>query len=254
MPYKFGKLPARPGAIQLKLDDYIAPRVLPTPPESFGHDHLVKEWLMLDNDKVGNCVLAGAAHEHMLWNAVHGRKVNFSGRSVTWDYGSITGYRWWLPGSDRGTDMQEAARYRQRTGLIDTKFGIARHKIGAYVLIKKGDVAQHNLAAFLFGAIGIGVRCPESMEDQFQRGHPFQYAPGDKIVGGHYMSNVNRRNKMIGTVTWGKVHPMTPEFLEAYNDESIAYVSSEMLSGGETIDGFNYRQLLSDLEQVQRRE
>jgi len=253
MPYKFGKLPARPGSVRLRMSDYIKPRVLPTPPTNFGHEGKIDDWEMLANDKIGDCVIAGGAHETMLWSAMgKGKSAQFSDFSVTWDYGAITGYRWWNPMSDRGTDIQEAAKYRQRTGLRD-KFGI-RHKIGAYVMIEKGNVTQHALATYLFGAIGIGIMCPDTMMDQFDRQQPWTVVPGTKTSGGHYVPIVARRDGYFLCVTWGRLQKISMEYLEAYEDEAIAYVSPEMLTGALKVDGFNYRQLLSDLEQVQRRE
>ena len=252
MPYKFGKLPARPGSVRLRMSDYIKPRVLPKPPENFGQDHLIDDWGMLANDKIGNCVIAGGAHETMLWCAMGGKTCSFSEHSVTWDYGRITGYRWWNPLSDRGTDMQEAAKYRQKTGLLD-KWGV-RHRIAAYVLIEKGNIGQHALASYLFGAIGIGVMCPESMMTQFDAHQPWTVVKGEKTNGGHYIPIISRREGFFNCVSWARKQPMTPEWIEAYEDEAIAYVSEEMLTGKQKVDGFNYRQLLSDLEQVQRKE
>ena len=69
-PLKLGKKPARPGAVKLKLAKYLVKAKLPTPPKVFGHQSLIGAWNMLGNDRYGDCVWAGAAHEHMLINKV----------------------------------------------------------------------------------------------------------------------------------------------------------------------------------------
>lgn len=251
--YKFGKLPARPGAVQLKMSDYVKPYVLPTPPLEFGHEKLVANWGMLKNDQIGDCVIAGGAHETMLWSAMgdRGKPVEFSDRSVESDYSAITGYSWWKPGSDRGTDMQEAARYRQRYGLRD-RWGF-RHKIGAYVSVSKHKVSDHALAAYLFGAVAVGVMCPETMMEQFEKGEPWTYVPGSKLNNGHYIPIVARRGGYLICVTWGRLQRIHPTFLEAYCDEALAYISPEMLKSGRTADGFDMARLESDLRQLQAR-
>lgn len=252
MTYKFGKLPARPGSVQLRMADYVKPRVLPKPPANFGHEDKIQKWDMLANDQLGDCVIAGGGHETMLWTAVGGKPCRFSDRSITSDYSAITGYSPDRPWSDRGTDMQEAAKYRQATGLRD-RLG-ARHKIGAYVLINKGDIAQHALATYLFGAIGVGVMCPTTMMDQFEAKQPWTVVPGSKTEGGHYIPIVARRDGYFLCVTWGRLQKVSMDFITSYEDEAIAYVSQELLTGDIKVDGFDYQQLLDDLHQVQRQQ
>jgi hypothetical protein len=54
---------------------------------------------------------------------------------------------------------------------------------------------------------------------------------------------------MIWVVTWGRLQAMTRRFLEKYNDESVAYVSREMLrKSGTSPGGLRIRQLEADLK------
>ena len=43
---------------------------------------------------------------------------------------------------------------------------------------------------------------------------------------------------------------MTDAFFRKYNDESIAYVSEEMLTGGKSPEGFDAAALLVDLKAI----
>lgn len=229
---KFGKLPARPNAIKLKFSDVFKAEKLPTPPAVFGHETLMSsgEWFMLGNDSTGDCVFAGACHEHMLWTMEGGfPRATFTAKDALSDYSAVTGYNPADPSTDQGTDMQQAASYRRTTGILDAT-GV-RHKVGAYVAIKAGDLSEIALAAYLFGAVGIGFRCPSSMEDQFDQGKPWQVVPGDIIVGGHYVPCVGRNSSGdFLFITWGKLHAATPEWVSTYMDEGVAYLSPEIIN------------------------
>jgi hypothetical protein len=166
-------------------DTYFSASDLPMPPLMFGKPWLVNEWNIFSNDKVGDCVLAGAAHETILWRAEAGTPVEFTDASVLSDYSAVTGYDPANPDSDQGTDMQVAASYRLKTGVSD-KDG-TRHKIDAYVALSPGNLDQVALAAFLFGAVGVGIQFPSSAFDQFDHGEPWDPVAGSHIINGHYI-------------------------------------------------------------------
>jgi hypothetical protein len=245
---KLGKLPAVPGAVKLKLSTYLEKPQLPTPPPEFGHDAQITAWEMLGNDTVGDCVIAGALHETMLWTSIGSTVIPVSTDSALKNYSAITGFNPDDPSSDQGTDPAKAASYRRKTGIVDANG--KHHKIGAYLALTPGDVQEHLTALYLFGAVGVGVEFPQSAMDQFNAGEPWDVVTGAKIEGGHYISAVARRNGMLVIVTWGKEQPMTDAFLEKYNDESYAYISAEYLKSGQSPEGFNMRQLKADLAAV----
>lgn len=238
---KLGKLPARPGAVKFKLVDYAV--ILPTPP--------VKElpvnlsWQMLGNDSVGDCVFAGAGHETMAWNNEAGQTITFTDKSVLSDYSAVTGYSPNDPNSDQGTDMQVAASYRRKTGVVDATG--KRHQVAAYLAITPGDKTLLKQAIYLFGAVGIGIQFPASAMAQFNAGKPWTVVSGSPIEGGHYVPCVGYDSRYVYIVTWGKTQKMTWGFYKKYNDESLAYVSLEMLINGVSLEGFNMQQLVADL-------
>lgn len=199
------------------------------------------EWHILGNDKVGDCVFAGAAHEHMLWTMEGGApRSRFTTKDVLSDYSAVTGY---VPGrdeTDQGTDMQEAASYRRKTGVLDATG--KRHKIDAYMALEIGNADQLFLASWIFGAAGVGFQVPASAEGQFQRREPWHVVPRDRIVGGHYVPAVGRSESgNVVVITWGAAQEMSLEFLTAYNDESVVYLSEEFLRGSDKLspEGFN---------------
>ncbi len=249
---KLGKKPARPDAVKFKLSKYLNLSALPSPPKSFGHELGIIEWGMLGNDEAGDCVPAGGGHETILWNKEAGKDVVFDTKATISDYTAMTGYD---PNNkqnpnptDQGTDMAEAASYRRKTGLIDANGN--RHKVAAYLSITPGDLHEHLIAAYLFSAVGIGIQFPGSAMDQFNNNQPWKVVKGSQIEGGHYIPLVAHRKSYLEIITWGKIQPMTVSFFEKYNDESLVYLSEEMLVNQKSAEGFDYQTLINDLAQL----
>lgn len=248
-PYKLGKAAARKGAIKFALTDYLDLTKFPKIPDTFGHEDVIKnnDWQVLGNDKVGNCVFAGAAHETMIWSRLGGNPANFNEAVTIQVYSEVTGYNAADPQSDAGTDMEYAAQYRRKTGILDAN-GV-RHKVAAYLAINPGNLQQHLIAMYLFGAVGIGVRFPDSAMEAFRENDVWDVVPNSNIEGGHYVPLVAKRH-YIECVTWGKIQTMTEEFFQRYNDESIVYLSEEMFINRKSPEGFDYDQLLTDLRNL----
>jgi hypothetical protein len=223
---KLGKTPARPGAVKLKFSFIMKAALLPAPPAVFGHQALVTDWGVLGNTQWGDCVFAGAAHEHELWTRAGGAvPANFTDANALSDYAAVTGFAY-TDATDNGTDMADAASYRRKTGVVDAN-GV-RHQITAYMSLRVGDFDEMIQAAYLFGAVGIGINFPDSADTQFENGQPWDVVAGANLVGGHYIVCCGRAaNGNALVVTWGKVIEMTRAFYEKYNDETYAYYSPE---------------------------
>ncbi len=221
---------------------------LPKRPKTFGHENLIKAWGMLGNDQVGDCVLAGAGHEHMIWNAAAGKPVpKFTDECIISDYSAITGYNPNDPNSDQGTDMRAAAKYRMKTGIIDAA-GV-RHKIGAYVFIDSSNLDHILEAAYLFGAVALGVDMPQSAMDQFNSGLPWSVVKNSPIEGGHYVPLVaNRVDPTI--VTWAQLQRVKTAFLKKYCNTAVAYITEEYLAAGKSPEGFDLAALQSHLNSL----
>lgn len=243
-----GKKPARAGAIRFRLAAYTDAAALPPVPLMFGHETLLheSEWQILGNDQYGDCVFAGAAHETMMLAREAKKTVPFNTAAVLSDYSAVTGFKISDPNSDNGTDVQEAAKYRQTTGILDSNGD--RHKIAAYLALDPGNVTHIYQAMYLFGAVGIGIQIPSSAMDQNDKGQVWSPVKGSSNEGGHYVPGVGRNSKgNIVVVTWGALQAMTPAFLAEYCDEAVAYVSEECLVEQKSPEGFDYATLLRDL-------
>lgn len=254
LPLKLGKLPAS-GNISLKFGSYADLSALPTPPPTgYGHSALVKQYPMYGNDQYGDCVFAGAAHEHQLWRATGRSTVSFTDAKVLAAYSAVTGFNIDDPSTDQGTDMERAASWRRKTGMQDAAG--ARHKVAAFADLKVGSLdksggGQLGVTVFVFGAAGIGIEFPGFAMDQFNAGKPWDISRRNtKIEGGHYIPIVGFDGEYWLAVTWGRVVRVSTAFLLKYMDEGIVYFSTEVLYGGRNLEGLNQTKLLADLRGV----
>jgi hypothetical protein len=203
---------------------------------------------MFGNDQYGDCVWAGAGHETQIWSAEGGKPATFGVGGLLDAYSAVTGFNRNDPSTDQGTDMQAAASYRRKTGILDVHG--KRHKVGAYVALQPGNLNQLYAAMYLFGAVGIGIEFPAFAMDQFNARKPWDVQKSNaKIDGGHYIPGTARHG-MIDVITWGRVISMTEAFYKRYCDEAIAYLSPEILTGGVSLEGFNLAALQADLTAV----
>jgi len=248
---KLGKLPAKPRSTDLMFAHYRDSASL-SHPSRFGHYDIIPRdgWGMLGNDRYGDCVWAGAAHETMLWNKEAGRTVTFDDKSVLSDYAACTGFDPVTGANDNGTDVHNALSYRRHTGIVDASG--KRHKIGAYVAIEPGNYEHLLDALYLFSAVGIGFEFPDYAIDEFNAGKPWTYRKGGTIEGGHYVCLVGKPNSLyIDPVSWAHLTGMTKRFFEHYCDEAYGILSTEMLNAqGVTLEGFNLAQLQDDIKQL----
>jgi hypothetical protein len=246
--FALGKLPARPKPTDFKLEKYEIVK-FPTPSSPFGFGTAYPDWKMLGNDRYGDCVLAGGAHETMLWTKVHQglTPASFDDKHVLADYGAVTGFDPNTGANDNGTDVHAAMSYRRATGLGDASG--KRHKIDAYISFNPGDWDELMRATFAFGAVGIGFNFPSSAFKQFDQGVSWSVVQGDSIEGGHYVPIVGSMNteSLCTCITWGKRQQMTRAFYETYNDEAWAMVSLEVVHAGVGLRHLDLQTLRDDL-------
>lgn len=248
---KLGKLPARAGAVSFAFADFFDAKKLPAPPKEFGHHSVVEDFHMLGNDTWSNCVWAGAAHETMVWSLEGGRpRARFLTKNTLADYAAVTGFNPLKPDSDQGTDMVEAAEYRQKTGILDATG--RRHKVNGFVALRIGNFEQMVLATWIFGATGLGFEMPAQAMDQFDRRQVWTVPSKPRIEGGHYVSGVGRdKNGNLLIVTWGKVAAVTPQFYGRFSDEAICYLSLETLNSKDlSPEGFDISELRKHMTNI----
>jgi hypothetical protein len=251
---KLGKAPAAPRTTDFKFSAYRTTD-LPVVPDKYGFDHAVAPdaWGMLGNDDYGDCVWAGAAHEHMMLTATQSdlrpspTTAQFTRADALGDYAACTGFDPNTGNGDNGTDVHQAMSYRRSTGILDAAG--KRHKIGAYLSLEPGNMTQVWEALYLFQCVGIGFQFPNTAMDQFNNGQRWSIVAGAQIEGGHYVPVVSKQGTFsVKVITWGKLQTMTQPFYKKYCDESWCYVAPDLLNNaGLSARGFDIDQLNADL-------
>jgi hypothetical protein len=94
----------------------------PAPAQCFPWHNAVEtathgDWGMLDNDKLGLCVICDDAHQRMLWTANNGGIQIPSVDDVISVYSAQTGYKPSDPSTDHGAYPDANAEYLRKTGF-----------------------------------------------------------------------------------------------------------------------------------------
>lgn len=246
MRYKLGKLPAIKNSVSFRLRDYLSLVTLPQVPVKGGYIGLADN-NMFGNDTVGDCTCADVGHSTLLWNREAGKTLNISTSNVLALYTAVSGYNG-TPQTDNGANMADVAKYHQNVGLEDESGNY--HKIAAYMAVTPGNVEELKQSIYLFGACSIGWALPDSAQKQFQKGKPWSVVSGASIEGGHDTLAIGYDPDYLYIITWGQVQKVEYPFFAKYCDEGIVKLSEEMLTNGESLEGFNVAQLQEDLSQL----
>lgn len=243
MIYKLGKHAARYDKRNLMLSTYLTS--LPAIPVSIDWTHGVADWEMFNNDTVGDCTCAGAAHLIMQWTANSGLEVVPAATDVLAAYSAITGYNPADPSTDTGANELDVLNFWKNTGICN-------HKIGCYVSVNPSNVPHVKAAIYLFGGLYIGVQLPNSAMNQTNAGQVWDIVSDDGgIGGGHCVEIVAYDADGLTCVTWGQEQRLTWAWWNKYVDECYAILSNDFLNGnGLTPGGFNLAALQQDLRAV----
>lgn len=201
---------------------------------------------MFCNDTIGDCAIAGSIEEVRLANALRGVTVNFTDDTAVQNYADITGYNG-DPSTDNGTDVHVLYDYRQATGIADADGN--RHKIVGYAGLTPGDFDELLVALSLFDMVGIGINCPDYIDDQFGAGEPWHLVPGrHQIRGQHYITFCEATDKNNGAVyTWGAKQGITRGFYGAMNTVAVVALTEELFTDGKSPEGVDMEKLAQDL-------
>jgi len=249
---KLGMKNFRRNDVKLKFRTYLNTAALPNVPARFGHVSNTPPggyatWGMLGNDKYGCCVLAGAAHEQMLWQAATHRNIpEFTAQNIVGQYLRLT------DGEDNGLDPVTVANYRRTVGISDSNG--TNYRIKAYALVD--SLHELEYAVYLFGAVGIGFFLPPSAQPQFMAHHMWDdvgHSPDPNA--GHYVPIVGRMGGHWVAITWGELQGITDDYMQKYSFDAggggIAYFSrSYLLDSGKSPEAIDEAALDEDLKAI----
>lgn len=198
---------------------------------------------MLSNDKYGDCVEAGYAHQVQIWGDKAGNTFVPTDAEVLSAYTAITGFNPNDPSTDKGTDILTAMGYWQKTGL-------GGQKITAYAKVAPTNLEQVREAIAWYGGAYIGVQLPTSAQSQVGKEWTVTTGP-DAVVGswgGHCIPLCAYDQNTVTCVTWGALQPMTWEFFTTYCDEAFVMLATDWISAtGQSPSNLAWGQLMADL-------
>jgi hypothetical protein len=248
---KRGMLSFRREAVKFRFDSYILLDKLPALPKTFGHVSNRPPWgawNMFGNDKYGDCVMAGAAHEEMHWaHSTQKSMPRFTDDVIIRQYLRLAG------GADVGLDPVAAASHRRNYGITDADGRV--YKIKAYALID--SLIELAYSSYLFDAAAVGMFLPKSSEKRFVAHQPWDDVSEDPDPqGGHYVPIIGKSSAGLWVcVTWGQLQGISDAFLEKYcfgaGAGGLAYFSKNyLLASGKSPEAFDEAQLDADLATI----
>lgn len=175
-------------------------------------------WGMDNNDRIGDCTIAGVDHLLKAWDAEVGLSDALSDVNIEQTYFQLTG------GPDSGLVERDVLDHWQNEGLFS-------HQIKAYAPVQL-DASFLREALYLYGGVYLGVQLPETAEEQFAAGEPWGVVPGAQIVGGHCIVMVGYNSNGASIVTWGQRTWATWDWMKQYLDEAWVAIGPEFVQVG----------------------
>jgi hypothetical protein len=248
MKLKLGKLPPKFNRKTLHLSKYML-ATAPAAPPTAGWEHLIPAtgWQMFDNDSIGDCTCACAAHMVMNWTSNTGTLVTPKVADVVKLYSEAGGYVPGDPSTDNGAAITDVLEIWQKTGL-------GSDKIDGWAQIDFANIETVRQAIYLFGAVNVGVNLPNVAETQFENGQPWELEADDGGIAGGHCVPVFGYNEAIGgtAVTWGRTQPFSWAWWVKYVEEAYVTISMDWLKASTVAPNhLDLAQLEADLKAIQ---
>jgi hypothetical protein len=238
----------------------VATPKFPKPHGGFGMDF--KNWLMLGNGPCddgsidssmaayqggGDCVIADKFHAFMESAHNAGRPIpSFTALLALQTYSTLgqltqgAGYDLQTGANDNGLQIRDALDYSQKNGFVDTAGTV--YKLGPYVKLQPGNLAEFWEALWYAEHISIGVQLQQAQMDQFNAGQQLTYVPGSPTIGGHDELIVGHPVDNLWTgAMWASRYTMTPSMITKTCDEAWVWFDPEQISAktGKSYEGYD---------------
>ena len=203
------ELPPLPDAWHI--DDHL-PVAVPTP--------------MFANDKLGDCVIAGRAHQTLRFECIEQQTcIDISDTDVIEEYyneGCVL--HQWLPlHVDRGLVLLDALNHWRRGWTI----GGERYDVYAFAEIEPWDHREVMACVAFVSGIQAGIQVPSSVWKQFEANEVWDITTESRIEGGHcvYVNGYDTVGPKF--VSWGRQCQMTWDFWKTFCDEAYGIVDNK---------------------------
>jgi len=214
--FNFGKLPPVRPALAC-LHTYFEGGALPVAPAKCEWAMKV-QYPMADNNRLGDCVVAGHVHLSQAVAQENGGTYVYPGDAATQtEYFKLTG------GADTGLVESTFLSTAQQAPILGSQ-------VDVFCPFDHTNLDEVKSSIYVFGGIYLGVNLPQSAENQFPG--EWTVVPGSPIVGGHCIVAIGYDAEGIYIVTWGQVIKATWAWFSTYVDEAYAVLYTEQVQKG----------------------
>ena len=220
--FKLGKKPAKRDRRNLQLKAILRAPVKVPDEYDFDTTHIGVPTPVFANDRVGDCVIAGRAHQTLRFELVERHAViKITDSEVLKEYFLETG------GPDTGLIVLESLKRWRKRGWIAAG---DRYFITAFAEIDRSAPGEVKRTVFTDLGVGLGVSLPVSAQNEFEAGKPWATTtgPGSSAGswGGHYVYVTGYTALGPTCVTWGRKQRMSWRFFGKYCDEAYAIIDA----------------------------
>lgn len=218
MALMLGKLPKKEDSRTLQFRAVL--KAAPPAPPAYDFDaaHLGIPTPMFGNDRYGDCVIAGRAHQTLRFELIdEGKIISITDKEVEEEYFKETG------GPDSGLVVLDSLKLWRNEGWTA---GGDNDKIKAFAEIDPKDHEGIRAAIYADIGCGMGFLVTQAAMDQFNAGEKWDVVKGDDggELGGHYVHCPAYNEIGPICVTWGQRQQMTWAFVDKYADEFYAII------------------------------
>jgi hypothetical protein len=204
--FKLGKAKAKRDRRNLKFATLLKPKVALPTSYDFDLTHPGIPTPMFANDTLGDCVIAGRAHQTLRFEDIEqGSVIMITDADVTKEYFKETG------GRDTGLVVLDSLNLWRRNGW---KAGKRSYKIQAFAEVDRTSRDEVRRGIYADVGIGLGVQLPWDVTSG-PKAKPNSW-------GGHYVYVPGYTPAGPVCVTWGRKQQMTWAWLAKYCDEAYA--------------------------------
>lgn len=236
----------------LALERYVT--TLPPAPSSVNWGRNVSSWGMLANDRIGDCAIAGPAHQELCWTTADNAAPYCPTESeVIAAYRRVSGYVPGRPSTDVGCNLLDVMKHWKSRG-------IGRSKIEGYARLSAQIGGGQDLvkqAIWAFGGVTLGLDMPYAWQslrpdqawDAPRGANSAEWRAG--TWGGHCVIAVGYDRSGLITVTWGRTQRLTWRGLKAYGFECWVPFGPSLWGADErTPAGFDADRLRADAASI----
>ena len=220
--FKLGKKPAKRDRRNLQLKAILRAPVKVPEEYDFDTAHVGVPTPVFANDRVGDCVIAGRAHQTLRFELVEQHEViAITDGEVLKEYFLETG------GPDTGLVVLDSLKRWRKRGWIAAD---DRYFITAFAEIDRGAPSEVKRTVYTDLGVGLGISLPLTAQKEFEAGKPWATTTGPGSSpgswGGHYVYVTGYTTLGPTCVTWGRKQQMSWAFFSRYCDEAYAVIDA----------------------------